>query len=556
MRKLLFAFFMLFPNIIWSQVVINELMPSPNDGEPEWIELYNYSDADFSADTLLVSDTRTSAKIHAFNLKSKAFAIITKDKIALLEKRTVSNNAIILEATLPSLNNTGDTISIRSSIKQLDAVIYTSKYVKKGVSIERIDALEPSINGNLTLSCDTSGASSGTYNCNRALQYDLEICDFYQNKIKKTLDVKLYNIGKSSANGAEISIFCDKDKNMQFADDEMILTKNIPNIASKDSFLLEINLNEINSNLLKSGYYYFKAKIQFSEDENPANNSKTSEYYKAFAFETIRINEIMSRPADSSGRYIEIYNSSADTIDLSGFSLQEGITKKENKYLPIKNLIIYPASYALIAWDSTLYYSYPKLKDSINVYLSNWTYEINSDKDYIGIFDQSLELMDSCDYSESWHDPKLDNPKGVSLEKMNVLASSNIPNSWTSCVSLNGGTPLEQNSVNIKYESKLIIEIKPNPFSRKNTNQPYCQFTYTIPYKTAKINAEIFSEKGVSISKPLEAKYSGSIGEFKWDGIDKNNNEVPIGAYILYFEAIDGDTGESSIEKKIIVLGE
>jgi len=80
------AFFMkiiivfLIPFIANSQIIINEFMPYPLSGNPEWLELYNPDSINtWSIAALWIEDATNRIKIENIDIPPKKYLIITRD---------------------------------------------------------------------------------------------------------------------------------------------------------------------------------------------------------------------------------------------------------------------------------------------------------------------------------------------------------------------------------------------------------------------------------------------------------------------------------------------
>jgi hypothetical protein len=157
-----------------SQLIINEFMAAPNSGEPEWIELFNNSPEAKFFDSLHISDNVKSTRIPNFTAKSKAYIIISSDTTDFKKFRTIPDSTILLQASLPTLNNTTDIIVLTGKDNAIiDSVYYDMDWGKKGISLERIESDKPAANSdNLKASIDLSGATPGKINSLSSIEPD------------------------------------------------------------------------------------------------------------------------------------------------------------------------------------------------------------------------------------------------------------------------------------------------------------------------------------------------------------------------------------------------
>ncbi len=156
-------------------VIFNEIMVSPDEEKPEFIEFFNKSDKviDFSSFHLSLSDeiSGTSKKTlsfrnHPFILFPERYAVITKDALKLLQANNGRYISAILEIPeLFQLPNEGALLVLSdTSFQIIDELIYNDKMHDNllsdthGVSLERIDPDGPTSDA---LNWHSASTSSG-----------------------------------------------------------------------------------------------------------------------------------------------------------------------------------------------------------------------------------------------------------------------------------------------------------------------------------------------------------------------------------------------------------
>jgi len=151
-----------------ADVIINEFMHSPDTKaeQVEWVELYNRNSqpADLSEWSIADAKDKPVSIPSGTVIPPNQFLILTKDKEKFLT--SFPNVKNVVEIKLPALNNTGDTVTLRSSTgKKIDEVKYESIGKIRGRSLERIDPNRPSAEiANWKLSIDLLGATPGRVN--------------------------------------------------------------------------------------------------------------------------------------------------------------------------------------------------------------------------------------------------------------------------------------------------------------------------------------------------------------------------------------------------------
>jgi flagellar hook assembly protein FlgD len=100
------------------------------------------------------------------------------------------------------------------------------------------------------------------------------------------------------------------------------------------------------------------------------------------------------------------------------------------------------------------------------------------------------------------------------------------------------------------------VLVTPNPFSPHNhLIGKACDITFNLPYDRSVVSLNLYDQSGNIITKILESQYSGSSGVYEWNGADQNGKLLQTGAYILYIEAKDRNSGETYSDKLLVVIG-
>ena len=145
------------------KIWINELLPAPNtkQGETEWIELFNPNPQVVDLSGWQITDASNKA-IHlpvAVTIQPNGYLILSQKATAVQTSFAALNPSLIVELALPSLNNGGDTVTLKDRYqRQIDTVVYETS--KSSRSMERVSVLE----GVLQPSIDLDGGTPGKLN--------------------------------------------------------------------------------------------------------------------------------------------------------------------------------------------------------------------------------------------------------------------------------------------------------------------------------------------------------------------------------------------------------
>ncbi len=153
-----------------NHMIINEIMYNPATGCPEWIEIYNMGDNPANLSNWIVGDLANPEKGLITTgdtiLLPGSFTVLSSDKNGVSSFYPHHVNIVQVNG-FPTLNNTGDTISLKDPSGRIsDSVPYMRKWGnKKGVSLERISYTgQSSSMQNWGLSTNPSGATPGITN--------------------------------------------------------------------------------------------------------------------------------------------------------------------------------------------------------------------------------------------------------------------------------------------------------------------------------------------------------------------------------------------------------
>lgn len=161
------VFLLLFTGLLSAQSpVINEFQPAPEGDEPEWVELYNPSSAPVAITGLMIGDIASMKTIGDITIPAEGYVVLSKDTAELKKAYDMPAATFLIEAALPSFNNTYDEITLRDGGgKLLDSAYYDMGGFSKAVSLERADPLlafyEP---GNMASCTDPALGTPGREN--------------------------------------------------------------------------------------------------------------------------------------------------------------------------------------------------------------------------------------------------------------------------------------------------------------------------------------------------------------------------------------------------------
>ncbi|GAB5407743.1 MAG: hypothetical protein BalsKO_01080 [Balneolaceae bacterium] len=255
----------------------------------------------------------------------------------------------------------------------------------------------------------------------------------------------------------------------------------------------------------------------------------------------IVINEIMynSSSENESGDWIELYNSTSSTIDLSGWILKDEDNTHAFEFP--NNTKMLPDSYLVISSDLNAFNSQ---YNNISPVLGDLGFSLSGNSDQVRLFDNVGFLADSLQYDDEdpW-DANADG-SGFSLELMGSDLDNSFPENWKAAIQ-EGGTPGSSNSILVVSNEEredvpseiLLKQNYPNPFN------PSTNISFELPNQT-KVKLTIFDMLGRKVSVLTDEIRSAGTHTFTW-----NASEQSSGVYFYRLE-----TGKNVFTKKMLLI--
>ncbi|MBA4406776.1 hypothetical protein C0389_05825, partial [bacterium] len=274
-----------------------------------------------------------------------------------------------------------------------------------------------------------------------------------------------------------------------------------------------------------------------------------------YSFGSLVINEIMFDPAVGNSEYLEFFNTTEDSIQLTGIQLKAGASGKYK--LTSTYLTLQPKKYFVLAADSSIYKNYSWLKgESISNIAGSSSLSLSNEGTTIVLKDSKGNTLDSLIYSPDWHSKNVVTTKNKSLERLNPLFDSNKRTNWNTSVSIDGATPGRQNSIfsqNLSREAKVTIN--PNPFSPDGDGfEDFAVINFELTNPLSQVRIKVYDSQGRIVRTLAENRPSSSNNSVVFDGLDDGGKPLRIGIYILLIEAVAEGRGNVEIFKTPIVV--
>ena len=276
----------------------------------------------------------------------------------------------------------------------------------------------------------------------------------------------------------------------------------------------------------------------------------------------ILINEILFDPISPGVDYVELYNNTDKTFDLS--TLMLGVIKESFpnpadttlKEIVTDSRLFLPGTYVLLSTNSEIVGQQYECPTDNFVQMASFPSYANTGGTAI-LVGKDGTMVDQMYYSEKMHYPLLKITKGVSLERVAFDQPSMDANNWHSAAErVHFGTPGYENSMLQTTEpSEDEITINPDVFSPDGDGfDDACFINYHFDEAGYTMNTYIFNVSGQLIRHLVKGELVGQEGSALWNGLDNNGNKVPVGVYVVVTEVFNFD-GKVKQFKNAAVVG-
>jgi PKD repeat protein len=199
--------------------------------------------------------------------------------------------------------------------------------------------------------------------------------------------------------------------------------------------------------------------------------------------------------------FLELTNTSATPIDLSGWSLTAGVTAS----LPAGTSLAPGARY-VVAKDATQFQTtYGSMPDA--VYSGN----LSNSGETVTLADSALQTVDTVSYLDAAPWPATPDGTGPSLELRDLMADNTLPESWGAST-VTGGTPGRVNSIDGTGSAPVITDLAANP-GRPTASQPIVVSAHLKPGSTATLTYKVMFGPDVPVPFLDDAASPGGAGD-------------------------------------------
>ena len=542
-------------------VVIDELIadPTPQVGLPnaEWIELKNTTAFPINLSGWKIGDGGgISGPMPNYILKPDSFVIVCPGSAVPL---LAPFGKTILVADFPSLDNTGETLSLISADGiVIHALAYNVSWYQNpikadgGWTLEMIDTQNPCAgSSNWKESTDASGGTPGRKNS----------VDGNNKDVTAPALVRAYASDASTL----ILLFDEPLDSIKAAvKNNYSISDGVGNplTALPLGPLYNKVILTVSASLTVNKIYTITVSAVTDCGNNAIGTKNTTRAGLAAAttdsLDAV-VNEILFNPKSGGYDYVELYNRSNKVIDFKQLYLGNRNSSAQIanlKQLSTETLLFFPGDYIAVTENKDWVKNNYLAKNPDNFIELAPMPSYNDDTSNIVLFTINGKIVDEYAYSDKWHFALINNTEGVSLERIDYNGKTQTKENWHSAATSAGyGTPTYQNSqfridLQVQGEIKLIPEV----FSPDNDGfDDFLTINYQFPERGYLATITLFDASGRPVRVLQKNALCAASGYFRWDGLNDKLQKVPVGAYVVYTEIFNLQ-GKTKKFKNTVVL--
>jgi len=274
--------------------------------------------------------------------------------------------------------------------------------------------------------------------------------------------------------------------------------------------------------LPRPGYRFAGWSGTYTSTENPLTITPneawnlTANFVPDSTNQRIVINEINyhSSTEFNPGEWVELLNNSTNRVDISGWTFKD--SNNDQGFPVSEGTTLDPGGFWILCGDTNLFRGcFPDVRNVSG----NFGFNLNNSGEFIRLFDQFGELIDSVYYGDESPWPEAPDGNGPTLALINPDEDNNVPNNWKSGPS--HGTPgLPNTSAGHIPENNIVVDdcrlgiVYPNPFNCA------CTIPLAIDGGEQRIRMSVFNLKGGLVAIIFDGVLKPGEYNFKWQPQD------------------------------------
>ncbi len=520
-------------------VVVNEVLANEPGGQTtlEWFELYNDAATTASLDFYvfdIYSLEDTVGSTLSGSLGPYGYMVVCRNAVRFEETwgdgsgtwgDAASENYSLYEAAMELENGSGGVALSR--LGNLVSVLTWTESGRDGYSWERVDPKADPVEQSVAV----QGSTPGGINSVTVMPYDLALegASVTAQDGLTTVVFTLVNRGRTTISNDTLRLYYHDDG----APDEigeLIASESVGTIDSGVTVYL------VGQYRLPGVYCELIAVLD--NDDRVANNRRD---FMAVGedYPPVVLSEFQAMPRGTlNSEWVELKNVSAEPVDLAGWKLGDLLGSAT---ISSGSLWLDSGQYIVLVQDSLDFVAFYTEFDSLLRRPSSWR-ELNDGGDVITLTDSFGLEADRHTYSSAFDD-NYTWCRGESEERRDDWGKSTE----------SGGTPGCKNEVRFSEEghNSLEVSIEPRIFSPDGDGRDDSTIISVQAPEASAFTLRIYDSNGRQVVE-FEDDSPYLSEQYVWYGrcgIGRSGERLPIGLYILYFEA----SGVESIKKTLVI---
>lgn len=272
----------------------------------------------------------------------------------------------------------------------------------------------------------------------------------------------------------------------------------------------------------------------------------------------IVINEILFDPFSGGSEYIELYNRSSNTVNISGLSVairkQDGSLSTKYSLSSVDKRLM-PGEYVVLTKKKEEVIPFYTLLSEETICEIDKLPVLSNNSATLVLFDsETEEAIDEVTYSSKWHTPLIKETKGVSLERISPDAASQDKSNWSSASADAGyGTPGYKNSQSSASPEGNAGDIGIGTPIKEKESDTY-QVTYILDESGYMYKSAVYDATGNRVISIATNETSGLTGIIRWNSKRDNGKYLRPGIYIFYVEFYHTNGKIRKFKKAFVVM--
>ena len=532
-----------------NDIVINEIMadPTPTVGLPEWeyVELFNTTEFTINLKDWTFLIGNTSKTFPAVQIEPQGYLILCKsdaEQELAAYGPTCGYSSFSIANAGATLKLLTDDETVGSEVSFNDNWYHDADKKDGGWSLEQIDPFNPCAGTlNWSASIDALGGTPGR-----------------QNSINAP-NTTVPQVARVSMLGDQMVLLWF-DQQM---DRESLKNPEQYLVEELSLHPMEVIVNPVENSSLELVFdYHFEEGVVYTlvlnGMESCSGQSVAPDTRVQFGIPNalsegdVLINEILFDPISPGVDYVELYNFSDKTFDLSELKLgviRESFPNPADtvlKTITNDSRLFLPNTYLLLSTDGFTVCQQYGCEPNNYYDMEEFPSYANSGGVALLMSRQGL-VVDQMEFSEKMHYPLLKETKGVALERVSWVVPSNQADNWHSAAeAVRFGTPGYANSMGVNdpiaetASDAALVTVEPEGFSPDGAGfDDHCRIAYRLDESGCTMNAYVFSAEGQMVRHLVKGELVAGEGGFVWNGLDSRGSRVPIGIYVVVTEVFD-----------------